>query len=156
MIRHWPRRRQGLRRPAWKRSGMKRTPLDALWSRYIRARDAFRCQWEGCQPSCEGEQRTTRCGRSYAKNSPGYHAAHVFSRGKGSTRHDPENGVGLCYPHHVHADHNKKRCFYPWMRQRLGEERFNALHVRARTPAKVDRGLIKLALERRVKELEDG
>jgi len=38
------------------------------------------------------------------------------------------------------------------MRQRLGEARFNALQVRARTPSKLDRGLIKLALEARLKE----
>ena len=103
---------------------------------------------------CDGEARTTRCGRSYAKNSLGYHAAHVFSRGKRSTRFDPANGVGLCYPHHVHADHNKKRCFWPWMKRRLGEARFNALLVRASMPAKLDPILTKLALETLLEQLD--
>ena len=139
--------------PKKRRGGMKRDSLDDLWSRYIRTRDKFICQWEGCQPGCEGDERTQACGRSYPTNSKGYHAAHIFGRGKGSTRLDPQDGVGLCYPHHSHADHNKKRCFHPWIAKRMGQQAFDLLQLRSNQPAKVDRVLIKIQLEALLKGL---
>ena len=122
------------RRVALRCGGMKRDSLDQLWSRFIRTRDRFTCQWPGCQPTCQAEVKTRPCGRSYPTNSKGYHAAHVFGRGKQSSRVIPENGIGLCFPHHQHADHHKQSCFHPWMKQRLGEVVFETLRIRAREP----------------------
>ena len=165
MTRHWRRgsslkHRKGLaRRTPMKRGGMKRDALDALWSRYVRLRDGYRCQWEGCQPTCSSETRTKPCGRLYPSNSKGYHAAHFFSRGKQSTRVTPEAGIGLCYPHHQHADHNKKSCFHPWLKQRLGEQTFELLRVQSRTPMvgmalKLHRDGMRIWLTQAIEQLE--
>ena len=139
MIRHWPRRHRGLRRPASRRF-IRRDPLDALFSKVIRLRDKV------CQ----------RCGRVGGR----LEAAHMFGRGHHAVRYDFENCFAMCgglSPNSCHRwldTHTTEKM--AWLKARLGEERFNALQVRARTPSKLDRGLIKLALERRVKELEDG
>lgn len=113
---------------------MKRTAADARWSKAVRTRDGFRC---------------VRCGKKHAENSFGLHAAHVFSRGyKGlrpgfekhtgdgcCARHDLENGHAACYGCHRYLDQHgdeKKRFF----RELLGDEAYDALWERCRTPTK--------------------
>lgn len=99
---------------------MKRTAADARWSKAIRERDDYTCQL---------------CGTKHATNSSGLHACHIFSRAIKRTRHDLENGFAGCYPCHVRVDGNptlKEEV----ARRLLGDERYEALRLRANTPLK--------------------
>lgn len=120
--------------PKKKRSGtgIKRTSADDKWSKEVRARDGYTCQWPGC-------------GKVYEPNSQGLHAAHCFGRRCGTctgsrggwkkphecARLDLGNGLALCWPHHTYADqHTNEK--YDLFLQVLGRSRFNALSAKAR------------------------
>ena len=81
----------------------------------IRQRDDWTCQ---------------RCHTGYLEKSQGLHSAHMFSRGKLSTRFDPANACALCYGCHRYLDGHPdlKREFF---RLRLGDEEFAALELRS-------------------------
>lgn len=115
---------------------MKRDSLDALFSRYIRTRDRWTCQ---------------RCGKVYPPPTTALHCAHVFSRGKQSTRFDPMNAVALCYGCHRFMDQHKESNFFPWHSRRIGIGFFDQLMVRAHTPRKPDRIMISLWLKQELK-----
>lgn len=117
-----------------KRRGMKRDALDALFSKFIRSRDKWTCQ---------------RCWKQYPPPTQALHCAHIFSRGKLSTRYDCDGAAALCYGCHRWLDTHplvKEAFFREW----LGEERYNALAVRAATPAKIDPEAIKLLLKEKL------
>ena len=103
--------------PKKKRSGgIKRSSLDATFSTMIRERDNWTCQ---------------RCGKVYEPKSQGLHSAHMFSRRIQATRLWPDNACALCFGCHQYLDSNpnEKLAFF---RERLGDERFDALSDRAR------------------------
>lgn len=93
----------------------KRSADDKRFSRAVRERDGFTCQ---------------RCFKTYPENSRGLHCAHMFGRGKISTRLDMENACALCYGCHRYLDTHPdlKREFFIG---RLGEEVFAALELRS-------------------------
>ena len=62
-----------------------RTPADAAFSDYIRARAGYRCQ---------------RCGKVYPPKSTGLQCSHNFSRRYYNIRFNPDNALALC--HHCH------------------------------------------------------
>src|SRR3990167_1390481 len=94
------------------------TALDRLFSVWIRRRD------RGCQ----------RGGRAGGR----LEAAHMFGRGKHSVRYHPDNCYALCGGpnpvacHKFFDTHETEK--HAWLKARIGEERYNLLHVRARTP----------------------
>lgn len=94
---------------------MKRDAADARFSLEIRERDRWTCQ---------------RCGTSYVPPTRALHCAHIFSRGKYRTRFDPDNAVALCYGCHRHIDTHpiEKETFF---RERMGDEAYDALRLRA-------------------------
>lgn len=100
---------------------MKRTAADRRWSQEVRERDDYTCQ---------------RCGRMHERNSVGLHAAHIFSRGIMRTRHDIDNGISLCYGDHRWFDSRSKEDREAFARNILGDERYEALKIRARNPRK--------------------
>lgn len=112
--------------------------LDALFGRYIRLRDRV-CQY---------------CGRSDRR----LEAAHIFGRGKHSTRYDPENCYAFCggpngtVCHRWLDTHTTEK--EAWLERRIGTERFHALRLKSNLPAKVDRVLVRLAILERIKQLE--
>lgn len=95
---------------------VRRNLADVAFSKLIRERDGFTCQ---------------RCGARHRPESRGLHAAHMFTRRIKVTRHDPDNCAALCYGCHSFLDANpwEKAVFF---RERLGDERFDALAARAR------------------------
>ena len=97
---------------------MKRDAADARFSLMIRERDRWTCQ---------------RCGAVHDSKSQGLHSAHMFSRGKLSTRFDAENACALCYGCHRYLDTHptEKRVF--WI-ELIGQRRFEALELRSNTP----------------------
>ena len=100
---------------------MKRTAADARWSKAVRERDGYRCR---------------RCGKPHAKNSQGLHAAHIFSRGIIRTRHDPDNGLSMCYGCHRVFDQMQKSDRERYVRSLIGDEKYELLAGRARSPRK--------------------
>ena len=119
---------------------IKRSPLDAKFSTYIRTRDKWTCQ---------------KCGTYYLKGQrKGLHASHFHGRRKGYTRFDPDNCDALCFGCHQHFGENHE-LYANWKRFRLGHKRFNLLAIRARHTKpdyKLDKIWLDVAMKKQVKE----
>lgn len=96
----------------WRGGRIRVSRMDHYFSLYIRARDAWRCQW---------------CGKQYSRGSLGLHCSHFIGRGHQATRFDPDNCIALCYGHHRWLETYKVTHYQDFMRKRLGEEAFRAL-----------------------------
>jgi len=85
---------------------------DDLWAAVIKRRDKM-CIWCRVRPAVQ--------------------AHHIFKRSLPSTRHDPENGIGLCGGCHMkaHSDHS---LFEDFLKVRMGESRYFILKARAYVP----------------------
>lgn len=94
---------------------MKRTPGDAMFSKYIRTRDGWKC---------------AHCHKQYPEGAQGLHCSHYFSRGKWTTRFDEENADAHCYSCHQHLGSNP-HYFTEWKKQQLGTERYDKLVLRS-------------------------
>ncbi len=77
--------------------------LDKAWSEYVRGRDMV------CQ-KCKGQGSIS--------------AHHAFGRRHRATRWDVMNGIGLCYPCHIHWAHRDVAGFTYWFQTRLGEDQY--------------------------------
>ena len=100
---------------------------DALWSQYIRLRDRDTCQRCGVRPA----------------NQP----HHIFSRRNLSTRHDPENGILLCFTCHRPIAHEDPETFREFLIKRMGEEAYQHLRLRAYAVTKPDFQMAILGLK---------
>jgi hypothetical protein len=82
--------------------------LDKLWSEIVRKGGQHKCQWPGCEN---------------AGNQP----HHFFHKAQGNVaRWEPDNGVNLCFAHHIYQVHSKGdteplRDYLIW---KLGADRF--------------------------------
>ena len=94
---------------------IKTTALDRKWSKAVKERDHWTCQ---------------RCSTRYPEKSRGLHAAHIFSRRFKKTRHDPENGVALCFGCHSYFHANPLE-FHEWAEEQLGVADYELLKERA-------------------------
>ncbi len=91
---------------------MKDTHADRKWRSEIKQRDGWRCRWPDCGRRTELEVH------------------HVFSRGYGATKTDPDNGVTLCGEHHTWAQQHTVQ-FNDWWARIIGPQRFADLRSRA-------------------------
>jgi len=80
--------------------------LDKKWSQYVRERDSV------CQ----------KCGGTGSVS-----AHHAFGRRHRATRWDVTNGVGLCYPCHIHWAHRDPCGFSDWFLHHIGKKKYEAL-----------------------------
>jgi 5-methylcytosine-specific restriction endonuclease McrA len=78
--------------------------------------------------------------------------AHYYSRTLKSTRWDEDNVQGVCPSCHA-LFHQDESIYTDFLYERLGDERFKALVVKARIPTKMDYQEIKAQLQNRIKEL---
>ena len=117
---------------------IKISKLDSDFSRYIRSRDGWKCQ---------------RCQKQYRPPTNGLHCSHFYGRARKSVRFDLENCCALCHGCHSFFTANPElhRQFFF---KRLGEKRYNALMIRANTPKKPDREIIRIWLEHELETME--
>lgn len=80
--------------------------VDALWSKIVRNKYDNKC---------------VICG------SPKPSAHHIFSRTYKSTRWEPDNGVALCYKHHIWFAHQRFEEFRDFIVNFISEEKYNYL-----------------------------
>jgi len=83
--------------------------LDVAWSKAVRERDV----------TCR------KCG-----GTGGLSAHHVYGRRHLGTRWDVDNGVTLCYPHHIHWSHRDIGGFFSWWMDEVGAKVANAVFER--------------------------
>jgi hypothetical protein len=91
--------------------------LDILWSKLIRDRD----------------KTCVVCGKKPIQ------AHHIFSRSYNSTRWNLDNGIGLCYYHHIYWAHQKYEEFRKFIIDRIGEEKFEELRKYSQQIIKIDK-----------------
>lgn len=107
------------RLPRRSRRAIRMTAADQRWAEEVKRRAGYRCEYDGT---------------FYGKGHRGLHAHHIFSRAIKATRHDPENGVALCYGHHRGFAHRHPLDFHEWIRTLRGEERYISLQAGAKRP----------------------
>ncbi len=117
-------------------SGVKIDAADRYFSLYIRFRDNWTCQ---------------RCLTPYEVGSQGLHASHFWSRGRESTRFDPENVSAHCFGCHTELGGNPE-LHRAWKLKQIGQKRYDILMVRAETRAKKDRKLAALICKKLYEE----
>ncbi len=110
---------------------------DTLFSLYLRKKRGYICEY---------------CGR-YFPNGHGLEVSHFHKRRKETVRFDEENCDILCKRDHQYFEsHNTE--YEVWKLERLGEQRFNLLMLRANKSGKRDDKWQCLILNQLMKELE--
>lgn len=112
-------------------------PADKLFSEYIRKRDKD-CRY---RVKCFGHQDFKEL-----------HCSHYHGRRKESVRFDPENCDAACRACHAYV-HEHPDWLDEWKLNQLGEQRFNALTLRANMPGKKDDQMTIIALKQLLKTL---
>ena len=123
-------------------AAIKRDKRDIAFSRYIRARDGWRCQ---------------RCGTYYPEDRrQGLDCAHFYGRRNKGVRWDPDNAVALDRGCHQYFGEHPDQ-FKAFMFARLGEARYNALALKAKKVTKFTRDELEWVhqdIKRQLAELE--
>jgi 5-methylcytosine-specific restriction endonuclease McrA len=120
-------------------STIKRDKADAVFSNYIRIKAGWICE---------------KCGKLCTPST--MDASHYYGRGKESVRFDDENVRALCKGCHKRmGGHTKQEVgeYDLWMKELLGEKRYNALRLRANLPGKKDRQMQFIYWSQMLKEL---
>jgi 5-methylcytosine-specific restriction endonuclease McrA len=108
-----------------------RNKCDTEWSLLVRERDGYKCQLEGFEKDCGGAMQ----------------AHHLVGRTEESTRWVPENGVCLCYSHHIYGVHGGKSTLMNHeLLKRLPEGRMDELNTMRRlhrdSKTKIDKSIV--------------
>ena len=115
--------------------------LDGLFSRLVRERDDYTCQI--CQVNFRDNKGYLDC-------------SHHVGRSKGNTRWYPDNASSKCRECHGKMDRNPLE-HIEWVRERLGDDRYNGLRSMARAIFKMtdkDRKDLAQAMREDIKKLE--
>lgn len=119
--------------------GIKRNATDALFSELVRKM----ADW-----SCE------KCGGNFENRKDIFDCSHFYSRKNKSVRFDFQNVAALCRGCHFYfgehpAEHSE------FFLKKLGQEKFDALRIRAHTPTKIDEKAIRIGLKLMLKKMND-
>ena len=113
---------------------------DTMFSNYIRGKAHWRCEY---------------CHKYYGDNKRGLHNSHYWSRGRESTRFEPDNCVAFCYYHHEKLGHGDGRDEYrEFMVKRLGQNRFDSLMIQSNTTKKRDDKMDEIVIKELLKTLD--
>lgn len=122
------------KRPIGKKSGRRkkeRAPstkkVQGIFNRMVRERAGWKC---------------IRCGRDCSERKGLLHASHFWGVGFTATRFDFDNVDALCYPCHYGQlgtgwEYCKQGDYRTYMIDKLGQEGYDALERKARTPMKL-------------------
>ena len=111
---------------------------DGLFRKWRLVRDNFTCQ---------------KCGRVYSPdNCGGLHVAHFHGRGHENVRFDEENTLCLCSIRCHHYFDTHKTEFEAFMLERLGQERYDLLALRAHIRKDRDDAGDRIILKEMLKE----
>jgi len=102
---------------------IKTRPADIIFSKYIRARDGWRC---------------VRCGEQYISPANGLECSHYFGRAGENTRYDPENCDSLCTGCHKYWGSDAREDYRAFKLRQLGQKGFDLLTLRAHMYKKRD------------------
>ena len=118
--------------------GIKRNLTDALFSDIVRKLANWTCEW---------------CKRSFEERRDIFDNSHFYSRRNKSVRFDFENTAALCRGCHIYfGEHPAEHAEF--FKKKLGEEKFEALRVRAHTPEKVDEKTLRIGFKLMLKHIE--
>ncbi len=114
---------------------------DIAFSKYIRLRDKWcqRCRKPGT-PDRNGDEIV------------GFDNSHFWSRGRESTRYDPQNCMALCRYCHQYFGGNPGE-YTQVMLERLGQAEYDRLMIRANATVKKDRKKSLLEIKELLKQL---
>ena len=110
---------------------IKISALDRKFSLYIRGRAKWTCE---------------RCHKKYSPPTMALHCSHFWGRARKSVRFDPENAASICHGCHVFLTSYPEE-HRAWFLKRLGQNRYDALMLRANNPVKVDYTLVGMFLD---------
>jgi len=126
-------------------------PLDKLTSEYARRRAIQKTG--GCERCLTPKYDIQKEDGSIYPAWKQLQACHFFSRRHHSVRYDPDNLVGCCFGCHQYLDSHPEEKI-EFFKNRLGEQAFDMLKNRIRTPARfMDKEVIRLYLKEKIKEL---
>jgi len=139
MKRSYLKRTNGFKKPRKAMKGIRIDLADKYFSLFIR----YRANWK-----CE------RCGTQYEVGSRGLHASHFWGRAREATRFDPENVVAHCHGCHAYLTASPEEHRY-WKLKQIGQQRYDALMVRANLRQKKDRVLTAMIYKKAYEEEKD-
>ena len=120
---------------------MKLSPLDILFSKYIRLRADYTCEYCGSVQNPETKR-------------PQMDTAHFKGRRYRQVRWDTDNAACLCHGCHMHM-HDNPDTWAKFFETRLGSRRLEELGIRAeKTWPKVDKAAIKADLVEKIRGME--
>lgn len=132
---------------------MKLDPLDVLVSEFIRKRAIERVG--GCERCLTPKHDVQKENGDIFPAWKQLQNSHYKGRAKKSTRWDEDNCAGLCGGCHRYLTSQPDE-HSEWFKQRLGEEAYNNLMIRARTPAKyIDKIALKLYYKQKIADLKE-
>lgn len=112
--------------------------LDILFSRYIRTKAGWKCEY---------------CGKQYQPQTAALQCSHFHGRRRRSTRWDPDNCAALCfYCHRVFTENPIQHV--DWFKKRLGTKKFDALMLKSNFHSKPDKKILKMWLKQELERLE--
>jgi len=120
---------------------MKERKPDRLFREYIRIRDDYTCQ---------------RCGHKFNpdENLQGLHVSHYWGRGRENTRFDEDNCILLCWGcHRIWGHGDGKQEYIDFMKNKLGQQGFDNLDIRAHLRKKKDDALMVIYLKQLLQEV---
>ena len=124
--------------------------LDILFSEYIRRRAILRCG--GCErcltPKCDIQKENGDIFPAWKQ----LQCSHFHGRSKRSVRYDPDNCIGICGACHLYLTSHPLE-HVEFFKTLLGEEKFDMLNSRVRIRAPIDKELLKLYFQEKVKEV---
>ena len=108
-------------------------PNDTLFSRYIRTKANWECEY---------------CHKDFSDRKQYLQVSHYWGSGRESTRFDEDNVVALCSYHHKLLGHGDGRDEYrEFMIKKLGQAGYDSLEVKAHTYKKRDDFKVSLELK---------
>lgn len=127
-------------------------PLDTLCSEFVRKRAI--AEDGGCQRCLTSKFDIQKEDGSIFPAWKQLETSHFIGRTNRAVRYDPDNLVGICAGCHMYLGSHPLE-HVEWFKNRLGEQAFDMLNSRARTPAKyIDKEAIRLYLKIKIEELE--